>query len=117
MRAEQLLADKVVVVTGAGRGIGGGIGLMAAAHGAKVVVNDLGGAEDGSGSDTSPTHALMKTCCDYDPSRFKRMRLRFSAPVYPGETIRTEIWRNGKEVWFRCKSLPQDKIVTITATC
>mgnify|MGYP001131874826 FL=1 len=57
------------------------------------------------------THALMKTCCDYDPGRFKRMRMRFSAPVYPGETIRTEMWRNGSEVAFRCKSLEQDKIV------
>lgn len=57
------------------------------------------------------THALMKTCCDYDPSRFKRMRLRFSSPVYPGETIRTEIWRNGNEIAFRCKSLEQDKVV------
>ncbi len=57
------------------------------------------------------THALVKTCCDYDPSRFKRMRLRFSAPVYPGETIRTEIWQDGNEIAFRCKSLEQDKIV------
>lgn len=57
------------------------------------------------------THALMRSCCDYDPNRFKRMRLRFSAPVYPGDTIRTEIWRNGNEVAFRCKSLEQDKIV------
>ena len=57
------------------------------------------------------THALIKTCCDYDPSRFKRMRLRFSSPVYPGETIRTEIWRNGNEMAFRCKSLEQDRVV------
>ena len=57
------------------------------------------------------THALMKTCCGYDPNRFKRMRLRFSAPVYPGDTIRTEIWRGGAEVAFRCKSLEQNKIV------
>lgn len=57
------------------------------------------------------THALIKSCCDYDTSRFKRMRLRFSAPVYPGETLRTEIWRNGNEVTFRCKSLEQDKVV------
>lgn len=57
------------------------------------------------------THALIKSCCDYDTSRFKRMRLRFSAPVYPGETIRTEIWRNGNEMAFRCKSLEQDKVV------
>jgi len=57
------------------------------------------------------THALVKSCCDYDTSRFKRMRLRFSAPVYPGETIRTEIWVNGNEIAFRCKSLEQDKVV------
>lgn len=57
------------------------------------------------------THALLKSCCDYDTSRFKRMRLRFSAPVYPGETIRTEIWQNGNEMAFRCKSLEQDKVV------
>ena len=61
------------------------------------------------------THALMRSCCDYDPTRFKQMRLRFSSPVYPGETIRTEIWRNqgeeGNEIAFRCKSLEQDKIV------
>ena len=57
------------------------------------------------------THALVKTCCDYDPSRFLRMRLRFSAPVYPGETIRTEIWKDGNEIAFRCKSIEQNKIV------
>ena len=57
------------------------------------------------------THALLKSCCDYDTSRFKRMRLRFSAPVYPGETIRTEIWHSGNEMTFLCKSLEQDKVV------
>ena len=46
-----LLQDKVLIVTGAGRGIGRGIALRGAANGAKVVVNDLGGSEDGSGSD------------------------------------------------------------------
>jgi len=54
-----LLKDKVVIVTGAGRGIGRGIALMAAANGAKVVVNDLGGAEDGSGSDASPADEVV----------------------------------------------------------
>jgi NAD(P)-dependent dehydrogenase (short-subunit alcohol dehydrogenase family) len=38
---------KVIVVTGAGRGIGREIALLAAAEGAKVVVNDLGGSADG----------------------------------------------------------------------
>jgi acyl dehydratase len=57
------------------------------------------------------THALLKTCCDYDPDRFKRMRLRFSAPVYPGETIRTEIWKEPDSIAFRARSLEQDKVV------
>ena len=40
--------DRVAIVTGAARGIGREYALMLAAHGAKVVVNDLGGARDGS---------------------------------------------------------------------
>ena len=42
---------KVIVVTGAGRGIGREISLLAAAEGAKVVVNDLGGSAEGEGAD------------------------------------------------------------------
>jgi NAD(P)-dependent dehydrogenase (short-subunit alcohol dehydrogenase family) len=41
---------RVCIVTGAGRGIGREYALMLAAHGAKVVVNDLGGARDGTGA-------------------------------------------------------------------
>ena len=59
MSEDQLLRDKVVVVTGAGRGIGRGIALLAAAHGAKVVVNDLGGAEDGTGNDSSTADGVV----------------------------------------------------------
>ena len=46
-------------------------------------------------------HAILKTCCDYDPARLKSLGLRFSSPVFPGETIRTEIWRDGGIVSFR----------------
>ena len=46
-------------------------------------------------------HAILRTCCGYDPARFKSMEGRFSSPVYPGETIRTEIWRDGPTVSFR----------------
>ena len=46
-------------------------------------------------------HALLKTCCGYDVSRFKSMEGRFSSPVYPGETIRTEMWIDDKVVAFR----------------
>src|SRR5579885_3250975 len=48
------LDGKVVIVTGAGRGIGREIALLAARSGGKVVVNDLGGGADGSGADAGP---------------------------------------------------------------
>jgi NAD(P)-dependent dehydrogenase (short-subunit alcohol dehydrogenase family) len=53
MTEARLLQDKVVVVTGAGRGIGREIALSAAAEGAKVLVNDLGASLDGGGADQS----------------------------------------------------------------
>lgn len=56
-------------------------------------------------------HALLKTLCDYDPARFHRVRLRFSSPVYPGETIRTEIWGDGGTVAFRCRVVERDLVV------
>jgi acyl dehydratase len=46
-------------------------------------------------------HALLKTCCGYDAAKFKSMEGRFSSPVYPGETIRTEMWIDGAMVTFR----------------
>ena len=49
-----LLDDKVVIVTGAGRGIGRDIALLAAAEGAKVVVNDPGVSAAGTGHDDGP---------------------------------------------------------------
>ncbi|HOT50305.1 MAG TPA: SDR family NAD(P)-dependent oxidoreductase, partial [Candidatus Hydrogenedentes bacterium] len=47
-----LLDGKVAIVTGAGGGLGRCHALALAAEGAKVVVNDLGGARDGTGADT-----------------------------------------------------------------
>ncbi len=51
--------DRVAIVTGAGRGIGKEHALMLAAHGAKVVVNDLGGARDGTGADAGPAQEVV----------------------------------------------------------
>ncbi|MBR0646059.1 MaoC family dehydratase [Plastoroseomonas hellenica] len=56
-------------------------------------------------------HALLKSLCGYDPARFGRMDLRFSAPVFPGETIRTEIWKQAGGAAFRARVLERDKVV------
>src|ERR1700753_602235 len=60
MTQTKSLQDKVVVVTGAGRGIGREIALLCAAEGAKVVVNDPGGAADGSGSNAAPAEEVVE---------------------------------------------------------
>ncbi|MGC1464357.1 MAG: MaoC/PaaZ C-terminal domain-containing protein [Pseudolabrys sp.] len=59
-------------------------------------------------------HALLRTICGYDPARLKAMAGRFSAPVFPGETIRTEIWRGNDNdpgvVSFRSRVIERDVI-------
>lgn len=50
----KILAGKVIIVTGAGRGVGSEIAKLAAREGAKVVVNDLGGSERGEGASSTP---------------------------------------------------------------
>ena len=60
MASTKSLQDKVIIVTGAGRGIGKEIALLCAAEGAKVVVNDPGGAADGSGSSATPAEEVVE---------------------------------------------------------
>lgn len=55
--------------------------------------------------------AILKACCGNDPSRLKSLQVRFSSPVYPGETIRTELWQDGTTVSFRARVVERDVVV------
>lgn len=56
-------------------------------------------------------HALLKSLCAYDAEKFGRMDLRFTAPVFPGETIRTEIFHEQGGAAFRARVVERDTIV------
>jgi NAD(P)-dependent dehydrogenase (short-subunit alcohol dehydrogenase family) len=56
---DRMCEGRVCIVTGAGRGLGREYALMLAQHGAKVVVNDFGGARDGTGGDAGPAQQVV----------------------------------------------------------
>jgi acyl dehydratase len=55
--------------------------------------------------------AVLKAFDIEDASRLKSFGLRFSSPVYPGETIRTDIWKDGHDVSFRSRVVERDVLV------
>jgi acyl dehydratase len=55
-------------------------------------------------------HAILKTICGYEPGRMRAIAGRFSAPVFPGETIRTEMWCDGDVVSFRARVMQRDVV-------
>jgi acyl dehydratase len=55
--------------------------------------------------------AILQDVCNYDPTRMKSLDLRFSSPVYPGETISTEIWEDDNTISFRARAVERDIVV------
>jgi acyl dehydratase len=56
-------------------------------------------------------HALLKTLCGWDPARLKEIGARFSSPVYPGETLRVQMWQRGEAVQFRTWAVERKVVV------
>lgn len=55
--------------------------------------------------------AAVKAVCDHDPSRIADVNARFTAPVFPGETVHTDLWRDGNVVSFRARVTERDVVV------
>lgn len=47
--------------------------------------------------------AVLASVCGYDPARMKSFDVRFTSPVFPGETVHTDIWVDGEVVSFRSR--------------
>lgn len=46
---------------------------------------------------------MLASVCGYDPARMKSFDVRFTSPVFPGETVHTDIWVDGEVVSFRSR--------------
>ena len=55
--------------------------------------------------------SVVESVCEGDAKRLKKFDCRFSSPVYPGETIVTEMWKNDSKVYYQSKVKERDKIV------
>ena len=56
-------------------------------------------------------HALLAHCADSEPACLRSLYARFSAPVFPGETLALELMRDGADVRFRVRVPARDRIV------
>ena len=58
--------------------------------------------------------AVLQEVAAYDHARIVGFDVRFSAPVYPGEAIATDLWVDGKVVSFRCRIPARENVVVIS---
>ncbi len=61
--------------------------------------------------------AILQTICDYDFTLISGFNVRFSAPVYPGDLISTEMWQDGNIVSFRCVVKSRNAVVINNGKC
>jgi acyl dehydratase len=52
--------------------------------------------------------AVLATWCDYEPACLRTLALRFTGPVYPGESLRFALWRDGPVVSFTARVAERD---------
>jgi acyl dehydratase len=56
--------------------------------------------------------AILKLLCGNDPARLRKLNVRFASPVYPGETLRTQVWREcAGRAAFRVRAVGRDAVV------
>lgn len=62
-------------------------------------------------------HAVLKTMLDYDETRMTGFDVRFSSPVFPGETQVVEMWQDGKVISFRVRIKERDVVSINNGKC
>jgi len=62
-------------------------------------------------------HAILKTICDYDFTLISGFDVRFSAPVYPGDIITTQMWQDRNIISFRCRVNARNVTVIDNGKC
>jgi acyl dehydratase len=61
--------------------------------------------------------AVLNTICDYDHTLVTGFDARFSAPVYPGEILTTDMWQDRNVVSFRCSVKARNSVVLSNGKC
>lgn len=61
--------------------------------------------------------AILQTICDYDHTLIEGFDARFSLPVFPGDTITTDMWQDGNVVSFQCSVKERDCVVLRNGKC
>jgi len=54
---------------------------------------------------------VLSAVANSEPEAMRELSSRFSAPVFPGESLRVDIWTNADEAVFRCTAVEREKVV------